>query len=334
MCATVAVGTAACGSDSSSSSASSGSGSSGSGSSSSASTTAAKSFDYGYSIATGQNPWMTAIGTAAQAVTAPLGGKADVTDAQLDPAKAVPQIQRFITDGVNSITVAPAQVPQSVQAVLTRAHDQGIHTFALEWSYADLTGPPPAPIDGQVLVDRSGVARGVADAINRDNPNGAKVIYIGLPYPVVGIDYFEATLKSALGSSRLVANLDNPSDNAQGALGPLQGAISANPDANAVVTYNGPSALAAVQAVRSAGLTDRVKVYNIQLDTATAAAVRDGTITASWDLNPPQLGTALGRLIAAAGTGAPKSEWARTVMVRAPEYTRDNIDSWQDWATK
>jgi ABC-type sugar transport system substrate-binding protein len=328
-CAAAATGLAACGSSSDSDSTTSSS----SGSATAAAAAPSKSFTFGYSEATGQNPWMTAIGTAAQKVTAPAGGKADVADAQLDPAKAVQQVTRFMTDGVNSIAVAPAQVPAAVTGVLTKAHNQGIHIFGLEWSYAaDETAAPAAPVDGQVLVDRGQLGKDVAAAINEAQPNGAKVLYIGLPFPVVGVDFFEKNFKASLGKSKLLANLDNPKDNAQGALGPLNGALSAHPETTAIVTYNGPSALAAIQAIKTAGLTDKVKIYNIQLDTATAAALKAGKIAAAWDLNPPELGTALGQMITAAGQDKPKSEWAKSVVIKAPKYTTDNIASWTDWA--
>jgi ABC-type sugar transport system substrate-binding protein len=328
LCVAAPLGVAACGSSDDSSS---GGGGASTGSSTSSGQT--KSFKAGYSEATGQNPWMTTIGTSADKVIKAAGGSTEITDAQLDPAKAVQQITRFVTDGVNSITVAPAQVPNAVKGVLTKAHGQGIHVFGLEWSYADdPTAAPDAPLDGQVNINRAQVAKEVDEAINADNPNGAKVVYIGLPFPVVGVDFFEKNMKANLGKSKLVANIDNPKDNAQGALGPLNAALSAHPDTTAIVTYNGPSALAAVQAVKSAGLAGKTKVYDIQLDTGAAKAVKDGTIAAAWDLNPPKLGEALGQMIAAAGQGKPKSEWSKTVMVDAPKYTKDNIDTWTDWA--
>lgn len=336
MCVAAPLGVAACGSSGDSSggggSSTSSSGSSGS-STSSTSSTSSKPFKAGYSEATGQNIWMTTIGKSAAKVISAAGGTTEITDAQLDPAKAVQQITRFVTDGVNSITVAPAQVPNAVKGVLTKAHSQGIHIFGLEWSYADdPTAAPEPPVDGQVLINRAQVAKEVDEAINQEFPNGAKVLYIGLPFPVVGVDFFEKNLKANLGKSKLVGNLDNPKDNAQGALGPLNAALSAHPDVDAIVTYNGPSALAAVQAVKSAGRAGKTKVFDIQLDSGAAKAVKDGTIEAAWDLNPPKLGEALGGLIAAAGQGKPKSEWAKTIMVDAPKYTKDNIDTWTDWA--
>jgi ABC-type sugar transport system substrate-binding protein len=295
---------------------------------------AAEPFEYGYSIPTGQNPWITAIADAAEAKTEQAGGKQVRTDAGLDPGKAVEQVTRFVTDGVKSIAVAPAQVPQALQGALTKAVDQGINVFALEWSFADdPTAPPTPPVQGQANIDRGKLGVDVAKAVEEGAGGNAKIAYVGLPFPVASVDFFEQSMRKSLsGGSEVVANLDNPTDNAQGALKPLTGAFAANPDINAVVTYNGPSALAAAQAAKAAGLSDKVKIYNIQIDSATAAAVRDGTIEASWDLNPPELGDALGDLINAAATGKPESEWAKTVVVEAPEYTKDNIDTWKDWS--
>lgn len=322
LCIAASLGVAACGS-SDDDSATSGSGSSGN---------SAKSFSVGYSEATGQNIWMTTIGTSAEKVIKAAGGTVEITDAQLDPAKAVQQITRFMTDDVNAIAVAPAQVPDAVTGVLTKAHSEGIHVFGLEWSYGDdPTAPPTAPLDGQVNINRAQLAREVAEAINQDTPNGGKVVYIGLPFPVVGVDFFEKNLEANLGKSTLVANLDNPKDNAQGALGPLNGALAAHPDTTAIVTYNGPSAVAAVQAVKSAGLVGKTKIYDIQLDSGAAQALRDGTIAAAWDLNPPKLGIELGTMITAASQGKPKSEWAKTVTVDATKYTKDTIATWKDW---
>lgn len=291
------------------------------------------SFTYGYSIPTGQNTWIKKISEVAMEKADAAGGEGELADSQLDPSQAVTQVSRFGTEGDEVIAVAPAQVPQALQASLSKAAGEGTKIVGLEWSFpADGTGAPEAPMQGQVNIDRQKLGEEVAEAINEETPAGGKVIYIGLPFPVVGVDKFQQAMEESLGKSELVANVDNPSDNAQGAIGPLSGALSANSDATAIVTYNGPSAEAAVQAVKQAGMTGKVGIYNIQLDTGTAKALKEGTITAAWDINPIELGTALGELIAEAGSGAPESAWGKTVVVPPVKYTQENIGSWEDWA--
>src|SRR5262249_53968494 len=147
-----------------------------------------------------------------------------------------------------------------------------------------------------------------------------------------GVDKAQEAMEESLGKSEVVDNTDNPSDNAQGALGPLSGALSANPDATAIVTYNGPSAEAAVQAVKQAGMTGKIGIYNIQLDTGTAKLLEEGKLAACWDINPIELGDALGELIGKAGSGAPEASWQKTVTIPPTKYTQENIGSWEDWA--
>jgi len=291
------------------------------------------SFTVGYSLPTGQNVWINAIAATAKSDVVKAGGTMQTSDAALDPGKAVQQVSRFVDDGVQAIVIGPAQVPQSLIAPLSKAKAKGIHTFALEWSFTTKPNAlPTAPVDGQASIDRGKLGRDVAAAVKAGAGGTPHVVYVGLPFPVTSLDFFEQNLKAALGSSGTYVNLDNPTDNAQGALGPLNGALAAHPETNAIVTYNGPSALAAVQAVKAHNMTGKVKIYNIQLDSSTAAALKAGQLAACWDLNPPALGHALGQLIVASVTGKPKSTWAKTVVVDAPKYTKANIDMWKDWS--
>jgi ABC-type sugar transport system substrate-binding protein len=328
--AALAVGLAACGSDSGSSSgSSSGTETSGGGGGSEQS-----SFTYGYSIPSSQNPWQMAIAETAQSVADEGGGEGELADAQLELSTAVTQVNRFITNGDEAVVAAPPMVPEAMQAIFGKAVDAGAAMLAMEWSFApgEATAAPKSPVQGQVNMDREKLGIEVAEAINEGDPAGAKVIYIGLPFPVVGVDFFQEVMEEHLGKSEIISNIDNPSDNAQGALGPLNGALAANPDATAIVTYNGPSALAAIQSVKSAGLIGKVDIYNIQLETATAKALKEGKLTACWDDNPIEVGEALGELMVDAGTGKPESGWAKTVVVAPKKYTQENIGSWVDWA--
>jgi ABC-type sugar transport system substrate-binding protein len=319
----IAVVIAACGSSSKSSTTSS---ASTSGSSS------GKSFNYGYSIPTGANPWIVNIYKYAQSTAAP-GGKATLADGQLSPGQTAVQVNRFITDGQKIIVVGPAQVPQSLVALLSKARSQGIKTLALEWSFTNNTSAPPtAPMQGQVIVDRAALGVDVAKRVSADAGGHAHVMYVGLPFPVNSLDWFYAHLQSSLAAngSQLTVRVNNPTDNAQGALGPVSSGLTAHRDVNAIVTYNGPSAIAAAQDVKSAGLTGKVKIYNIQLDPSTAQLTKTGEITADWDINPAQLGNSLGHLIAAAGSGAPTSQWAKTVVIQPVLYDKSNIGSWNN----
>ncbi len=326
MVAALAVGLAACGGGSSSSSSSVTESAEGGESEQS-------SFSYGYSIPTGQNAWISTIAESAQEKADAAGGEGELADAQLDPANAVTQLNRFLTQGDEVLAIAPAQVPQAVEATLKKASSAGTPSFAVEWSFAagEPEAAPKPPVNGQVSVGREQLGEEVAEMINEDDPSGAEVIYVGLPFPVAGVDFFQEVMEEHLGKSKVVANLDDPTDNAQGALGPVSGALGANPNASAIVTYNGPSAAGSVQAVKSAGLTGKVNIYCIQLDSQTAKLTEEGAVRASWDINPIEIGDALGEMIAAAGTGEPESAWAKTVVIEPKVFTKENVKTWENW---
>lgn len=333
--AVLAIGLAACGSDSETTSGTAADSTSASGGAASGGSAEAEetSFSFGYSIPTGQNPWLGAMADTAQATAEKAGGEGELADSQLDPANAVVQINRFVSQGKDVVVAETPQVPEAIQASLTKAADAGSAVLAVEWSFADgdPEGAPEPPVQGQVNFDREQLGKEVAEAVNEAEPAGAKVIYVGLPFPVTGLDVFQKSMEGALGKAELIEDLDNPTDNAQGALGPLNGALAANPDATAIVTYNGPSALAAVQAVKAAGLAGKVDIFNIQLEPSTVKGTEDGSITASWDMNPIELGEALGEMMIAAGSGQPESEWAKTVVIEPKKYTKENIGEWKPW---
>ncbi len=241
-------------------------------------------------------------------------------------------INEFIGAGVAAVVVAPAEVPQALLNPLSEAQDKNIGAFALEWSFAEDTpaAPPEAPVQGQSSIDRQALGEQVAKQVNRDLKGKAKILYVGLPFPVASLDFFESSMTDALEGtgSEIVANVDNPTDNADGALPVITNGLTADPSVNAIVTYNGPSAVAAVGAVRAAGKTGDVKIYNIQIDPATAKALADGDLAAAWDIPPKTLGKGLGKLIVAKVNGKPTADWAKTVVVQPVKYTKKTVAKW------
>src|SRR5690606_39056557 len=168
-------------------------------------------FSVGSSLPTGQNPWLNAIKDAAVAVIESAGGSVVVQDAQLDPNRQVSQLDELVNQGVDAIVLGPAQVPEAVQGALEGAQAAGIPTLALEYDYDVTDEPPPAPMDAQVLVDRRELARQVAAEVA-----GGSVVYVGLPFPVTGLDVFFAAFEEALEAegATLLERVDNPTDNA------------------------------------------------------------------------------------------------------------------------
>ena len=330
---TIASSTAAgCGSSSDSSSSS--------GSKTDSGASAKKSFTVGYSLPTGQNPFLNAIEKGAAKTIAAQGGKVVVRDGQLDPNKQVTDIQEFVNDNVDAIIVGPAQVPEAVVPILKRAQAAGIATFAWDFQFDSGTasgGPPKAPVDGQVTGDRLKVGEAMAAQLKKKFSGSTRAIYVGLPFPVTGTDAMFKSFTDSLASKdagKVVQRVNNAKDNAEGARPLVNGALTRNGKANAVVTYNGASALGAASAIKQGGRGKSVVTYVAQADPEVFPGLKAGSITRVWDLNPVENGIALGKLASAGALKKPDGEWKKSVTVPASPYDQGNVGSWVPWGQR
>lgn len=328
----------ACGSTSSSSSSSSSSTASAaasSGSTSSGSTSSGgKKFVVGYSLPTAQNPFLMAIYNGTDKVVRAAGGTTELRDGQLDPNKQVADLQDFINQHVSAIIMAPAQVPQAVTPILAKARKAGIPVFAWDWDFspkAQAGGAPAPPVQGEVVADRTNVGREVADAIVAKVPH-AQVLYVGLPFPVTGTDQMFNSFKTELTSKggKLVTRVNNGKDNAEGALPLVDGALTQFPNINAVVTYNGGSAIGAYEAARAQG--KKLLVFNAQSDPGSVTAQQKGQINEQWDLDPISSGVAIGKLAVAAATHQPIAVWSKSIITPSKPVT--NASQATNWTTE
>lgn len=307
--------------------------SSSSGGSSSTAAPKSKPFKVGYSLPTGQNPFLNAIEAGAEKTIQQAGGTVTKRDGQLDPNKQVSDINEFINDGVDAIIIGPAQVPEAVTPVVKRAVKAGIKVFAWDWDFSgEKSGAAPkGPVQGTVDGDRTTVGIEIADQLKKSTGGKAKVIYVGLPFPVTGTDQFFSSMKAQLAKTggKIVQRVDNGKDNAEGARPLVDGALTAHGDANAIVTYNGGSALGAYQAAKAAGR--KLEIIDAQVDPAAIVSQRKGQISRQWELDPVQNGVELGKLATAAAQGKPASDWKKTVIVPSHQVDKSNVAKWVSW---
>ena len=298
----------------------------------SSSPTGGKHYSIGISVPNMQNSALKTgvLGVEAQAKLN--GASVEIADANENPATQVTQLKRFVDEGKDAIIVNQAMLQAAVGPVLKQAQAKGIKVFLNEWSLnaSDLAAAPPAPVDGQVILDRTGEGTDqVALARQALGSTPIKAIYIGLPFPVIGVDTSFAGIKAALGADgKIVAQVANPTDNADGARGPLLGALTAHSDANVIFTYNGPSAQGAVSAVQAAGRAGKVFIITAQLDDSSVADIKNGTVYGGEDVLSWTEGKYMANLADAAVQGKPESEWRKTVVVKAVRITKDNTSDW------
>ncbi len=300
--------------------------------------TGGKSFTVGYSVPTAQNPFLMSIEQAAVKTIAAAGGTVKFRDGQLNSNKQVSDLQEFISDGVDSVIVAPAIVPAAVKGKFAQARAAKIGVIAWDWEFSPNTlngGPPAPPVQAQVTADRTNVGKGLADAIDSQFHGGGQVLYVGLPFPVNGTDQMFNTFQKELVAKgdKLVSRVNNGQDNAAGARPLVDGALTQYPNLNAVVTYNGGSAIGAYQATSSAGRKN-VLIYNAQIDQSSVAPQKQGQIAEQWELNPVEMGVQLGKMAIAEHQKAPLSNWAKTITVPSQPYTPATIGQWESYDSR
>ncbi|MET0953931.1 MAG: sugar ABC transporter substrate-binding protein [Aeromicrobium sp.] len=284
----------------------------------------------GFANPTGQNTYTGAVVDAIKIKVEAKGCEFTELDAKLDVSQQISDVQTLITKGVDALVIYPLDYA-SEKNVLEKAKSGGIAVFG---DNADITavGPdaPASPLTGQVIDAHLNVefVKARFEYLASVLPGGAgEIVYVGAGLPIAPLDKeWELTQEVAKDypDIKIIDRVNNPSDDVAGAQSPAAAALSKYPDMDGFISYNDPSAIGAAAAIKNAGRTDDVFSVGAQLQPEGLAAIENGSLIATFDFTPVQMGSMLADLIIAAIDG--DTEAASKVVEGGYElYTEDNI---------
>lgn len=164
-------------------------------------------------------------------------------------------------------------------------------------------------------------------------PKGAKVTILSGPDTLNvnnEVKGAQAALKDA--GADLVGSIDaqrNLKDNTAGGQATMQGILQRYPDVKGVFVYNDDSAIGAIAAAKAAG--KKIAFVSRNGESVAVAAVKSGSLLATCDIKPLELGEALGTAIVDQLEG--KQDYKNTQLQAPPAkgclVTKDNVASWQ-----
>jgi len=200
-----------------------------------------------------------------------------------DDEGEIAAIQSMVTQGVDAIAITPTS--PAVQGELQKAVDAGIKVILIDNDIPDWDGKT-AVVATNNLAGGELAGKWFADNV----PAGAKV---GILQGVLGnpsLDDRVTGFKNAAGDHiTVVAETATDCDQTKG-LNAGQDMITANPDLDAIYSACGPPITGALEAVKSAGLTDLITV-GFDASPDEIAAIAAGTQTGSVAQFPDKMGS-------------------------------------------
>lgn len=249
----------------------------------------------------------------------------DTTTGAIDLAVQAQGLTRAVSAGVDAIAYFVLD-PSAAEPQVTDALAADIPVFAA-------MGKPTFDVSGYMMMDDEGDGYAAAKYLADNLPAGAKVTILGGPAtPNVlateagALRAFEEAGLTVVGDVEQQRNLN---DNAAGGNAVMQGILQSHPDIQGVFSYNDDSALGAIAAAKQVGAN---VLFTSRNGTADAvAAVKAGDLLATCDIQPVQLGRALGQAVVDHLTGV--TEYTGSKLIKGPGgdaclITTENADDW------
>ena len=230
----------------------------------------------GFSISTMQNPFFVSMDDGIKEAAEELGVTVIVSDAADDASKQANDVLNFISQGVDAVVLNPTDsdaIISSVQAL----NDANIPVLTVD-----------RRANGGEVVTHLGTDNVIAGEIAAKTlfdvlgGTGQVAILEGVPGASPTIDRqtgFDNTLKD-YPDIEIVASQTANFQRSEG-LSVGQNILQSQPDLTAFLAMNDEMALGAVEAIRSAGLEDQVKVIGIDGGDDAIRAVQDGQLVAT-----------------------------------------------------
>ncbi|ALX49003.1 autoinducer 2 ABC transporter substrate-binding protein [Lentibacillus amyloliquefaciens] len=282
-------------------------------------------------------PYFNASETGAEKAGEELGVNVQYTGpTQADASQQVQEIENLISQGVDAIAVAPND-PASVDPVLQKAKDQGIHV--MDWD------TPANEVDLSVKqVDDEEFGRHMAEklveAMGTEEGNIA-VLTGGLAAANLNawIDAARAELDENYPGIEIVTEKIPTDEKQQVAYQKTLDLIKSYSDLDGILAVSTPAPLGAAQAVQEEGLQDEISVVGSALPGDSQPYLEDGSLDTAVLWNPEDLGyltVALGKMLAegetpkdgqeieGVGEISVKDDGNTVIMGPPQDYTKEN----------
>lgn len=280
----------------------------------------------GFTNPTASNEQLMMLQNAIKARVELLGYQFVPVDDQLNVDKQIADIDQLVAQKVDGIIVFPLDA-KSVGPATERAKAAGIKLVGINVDMANLQGDI-GNFDAQVV---QGVVQQADEAAaliaqKLGGKGDVLAIGIGVPVPTIMVQVAEFQTKAKSLGLNILAQVDNPTDDAAGAQTLVEQAMARFPNINAVYAYNDPSALGAYAALSGAGKTG-VVITGSNGSSDGIQGVKDGKLIATWDLEPVMQGLTMANVmndLITSGSGTSK-------IVPVTMYDKSNIDTRPGW---
>jgi ABC-type sugar transport system substrate-binding protein len=289
---------------------------------------AAKQVTIGFAAPIIANPWWKANAEFAQHLGEQLGAKVIIADANDQEEKQIKNIEDFIANGVDGIVVAPVSTALA-PALLKRAEEAGIKMAFAERA----PSIKPDEYKGKAYVGFVGTdqrAGGYAQA---------KLLYEAGPRKVVGLVVEKG---NPVGEGRVagwqafakdhsdfkILQVEWGNELREQALKTTENLLAAypGPGFDGVLSVDNDAAMGAIEALKHAGVLDKVKVAGLDLDANGIRAMENGELTISSGGSHLDGGFATIMLFDAINGHMPKNRWVELNFLFA---NKGNVDAYK-----
>jgi ribose transport system substrate-binding protein len=243
------------------------------------------------------------------------GGRVITLDANLDVNKQISDFDNLLAQGAKVLPFLPLD-QKAFAGPFQRAKEQGATVVELY--------NPKSTAPGSIYEDSRAAGADALEVVAERLPSGGKALLIGgppIPAVIERIGGFKDNAASA--KVTVLEQADNLKDNVNDARALADDLLTKHPDVDVIFGFNDNSAIGAGLAVRSRGLTD-VLIFGINGTPEGIKAVKDGTITATYDAD--QWG--MGYRAAEMGAGLQDGGTASPVAMPFKRWDKANADQW------
>ena len=284
-------------------------------------TKASKNYNITYVQGITGNPFFTSVTCGAQAEAKSLGVNFDFQGGKdYSPESQTPILNAVIAKKPDGIMISP-MAGQAMVPPLSQAKSAGI-----KMTFVDSTAEDASLASSFVTSDNSAGGALAADKIGELLGGKGKVIVMGATPGISTTDArqagFEAEIKAKYPNLTLLPTQFSQSEPAT-ATTKLGAVIARNSDLGAVFAVSTQEVEGVVVAVKTAGMTDKIKIVGFDTSDPIIEAVKAGTVTGLVVQEPLAMGKlALGQLVAALD-GKPTTPLIQTPFVF---LTKDNVN--------